>query len=269
MARDDRDILEVLKAELDFIEKGGYGRSVRTPWKPTEIFRDSPSCINFSDPNLTRPCEDCLLMEFVPPEKRAEQLPCHWIPFNERGETVESFAKQERQQELEEAVAHWLRDAIRRIEEARAESHSAERVDKAVWWKLPPTTSSRKRVLVVDDDESVLIVLEALLENEGYETTTAWGGREALRALRASDFDLIVLDDYLPDVTSEEILRQLEKAPARPPVLLMQTASLTDSAAARYARLGARYFVTKRHPADVALVVRDYLTHSKTLPAYA
>ena len=31
MAKDDRDILEVLKEELDFIEKGGYGRSVRTP----------------------------------------------------------------------------------------------------------------------------------------------------------------------------------------------------------------------------------------------
>jgi len=228
-----------------------------------------PSCINFSDPNLTRPCEDCLLMEFVPPEKRAEQLPCHWIPLNERGETVESFAQREGQQELEETVAHWLRDAIRRIGEARAEPHSAERVDKAAWWKMPPTTSTRKRVLVVDDDESVLIALEALLENEGYETTTAWGGREALLRLRSGTFDLIVLDDYLPDVTSEEILRQLEKAPARPPVLLMQTASLTDIAAARYARLGARHFVSKRHPADVAFVVRDYLTHSKALPTCA
>ena len=35
MSSDKRDILEVLKFELNFLEQGGYGRSVRTPWKPT------------------------------------------------------------------------------------------------------------------------------------------------------------------------------------------------------------------------------------------
>ena len=37
MVKDGRDILELLKEELDFIEKGGYGRSVRTPWQPKRI----------------------------------------------------------------------------------------------------------------------------------------------------------------------------------------------------------------------------------------
>jgi hypothetical protein len=46
MTNDDRDILELLKEELDFIEKGGYGRSVHTPWKEKSIFQDSLSCIN-------------------------------------------------------------------------------------------------------------------------------------------------------------------------------------------------------------------------------
>ncbi|HEV2494925.1 MAG TPA: response regulator [Terriglobia bacterium] len=266
MAKDDRDVLEVLKAELDFVEKGGYGRSVRTPWKPTEIFRDSPACINFDDPKLTRPCEDCLLMEFVPPDKRGEQLPCHRIPLNERGETVESLAAQQKQPDLEEAVTVWLREAIGRIEEARAATHSTE---GGSWWQAPPSESGRKRVLVVDDDERVLIALEALLETEGYDTTTAWSGREALRLLRSGGFDLVLLDDFLGDVTSEEILRQLMKVSARIPVLVMQTAGLSDDAAARYARLGAHYFVSKGQPEEVASVVRDYLTHSKALPTYA
>ena len=47
MPQDERDILEVLRAELDFIEKGGYGRSVRTPEKPTSIFQGSLTCLNF------------------------------------------------------------------------------------------------------------------------------------------------------------------------------------------------------------------------------
>ncbi len=47
MAKDDRNILEVLKFELQFLEKGGYGRSPRSPWKPQLIFEDSPSCMNY------------------------------------------------------------------------------------------------------------------------------------------------------------------------------------------------------------------------------
>ena len=50
MAKDDRDILELLKDELDFIEKGGYGRSVRTPSKPKSAFQDSLTCINYGYP---------------------------------------------------------------------------------------------------------------------------------------------------------------------------------------------------------------------------
>ena len=48
MAKDDRDILELLKDELAFIEQGGYGRSVRTPWLPKSAFEDSLICINFA-----------------------------------------------------------------------------------------------------------------------------------------------------------------------------------------------------------------------------
>jgi hypothetical protein len=33
MAKDERDLLDIVRDELNFIEKGGYGRSVRTPWQ--------------------------------------------------------------------------------------------------------------------------------------------------------------------------------------------------------------------------------------------
>jgi hypothetical protein len=51
MSEDKRDILEVLKFELAFLEQGGHGRSVRTPWKPSSVFQDSLSCINFNNPD--------------------------------------------------------------------------------------------------------------------------------------------------------------------------------------------------------------------------
>jgi hypothetical protein len=56
MAQDEREMLELLKFELKFLEGGGYGRSPRTPWRAPRIFEDSPSCLNFNDPS--RPPSD-------------------------------------------------------------------------------------------------------------------------------------------------------------------------------------------------------------------
>ncbi len=120
MAKDDRDILELLKFELNFLEQGGYGRSVRTPWKPTSMFQDSISCLNFSDPERTRPCSECLLMDFVPPAARGEDVPCHHILLNDKGETVDSIERYDNQQEVEEKFRDWLRATIARLEAERA-----------------------------------------------------------------------------------------------------------------------------------------------------
>ncbi|HEU5337506.1 MAG TPA: response regulator [Terriglobales bacterium] len=67
----------------------------------------------------------------------------------------------------------------------------------------------RKTILIVDDDEQVLIELERLLENQGYSTTTAWSGREGLDLLQSRSFDFVLLDGDLPDLTSEELIRQV------------------------------------------------------------
>jgi hypothetical protein len=121
MPADDRDVLEVLKFELDFIEKGGYGRSVRTPWLPTSIFQDSLTCLNFGDPSRSRPCDECLLMALVPPERRSEKVPCHHIPLTPEGETIDHLERNEPQDVKEEVVKNWLRRMIKILEEARTE----------------------------------------------------------------------------------------------------------------------------------------------------
>lgn len=119
MIKDDRDTLQVLKAELEFIEKGGYGRSVRTPWKPTSIFQDSLSCLNMGDPERTHPCDECLLIDFVPPERRAEDVPCHHIPLSME-ETVETLKSKEDREQLEQSVTNWIRARIKQIEQEQA-----------------------------------------------------------------------------------------------------------------------------------------------------
>ena len=119
MAKDERDILELLRAELDFIEKGGYGRSPRTPWKATSPFRDSLTCVNYALPEKAHPCAECHLIDFVPADRRGEGLPCHAIPLNAAGDTVESLEFKDDQQKLEGALKEWMRAKIREIETAR------------------------------------------------------------------------------------------------------------------------------------------------------
>ncbi|HLY61504.1 MAG TPA: hypothetical protein VKV95_12220 [Terriglobia bacterium] len=120
MAKDARDVLEVLKSELNFLKGGGYGRSVRTPWLPTSVFQDSLTCINFGDPNRTRPCKECLLMQFVPHERRNENVPCHHIPLDGLGETIHMLERWETQEEMEKVFENWLLTTIARLEEERA-----------------------------------------------------------------------------------------------------------------------------------------------------
>ncbi len=120
MAKDDRDILEILQEELDFIEKGGYGRSVRTPWLPKSIFQDSLSCLNYGYPYRAHPCNECRLIDFVSPEHQSETIPCHFIPLNETGDTIEDLEANDSQSKLEEAVKGWLRAKISVLERQRA-----------------------------------------------------------------------------------------------------------------------------------------------------
>jgi hypothetical protein len=121
MPTDDRDVLEVLKSELDFIEKGGYGRSVRTPWLPTSTFQDSPTCLNFGDPQRSHPCEECILMALVPAERRSEKVPCHHIPLTPDGRSIDFLERNGTPDDVEEAVKAWLRCMIGILEEVRSE----------------------------------------------------------------------------------------------------------------------------------------------------
>lgn len=119
MTQDDRDILEVLKFELRFLEDGGYGRFPQAPWRAPAVFEDSPVCPNFCDPTRPHPCESCLLEEFVPEDRRTESVPCRFIQLTNEGLTVDDFYRTGSQVEMEEALARWLRAQIAKIESER------------------------------------------------------------------------------------------------------------------------------------------------------
>jgi hypothetical protein len=117
MPQDDRNTLDVLKAELNFVEKGGYGRSPREPWRAVLAFEDSPTCMNYDAVEHRAPCAECLLMQFVPSESHGEKVPCRHIPLTAEGDTLLHLYRGATEPEIEEALTVWLKKEIAKLED--------------------------------------------------------------------------------------------------------------------------------------------------------
>lgn len=123
---DDRNVLAALKAELAFLENGGYRNRPRFPWRPSFVFEDSPTCLNFDTKQERQPCTECLLMQFVPADQKKLAYPCRHIPLNPSGESVAHFYKCGTEAELEAALKTWLKNKIAELEaKEKAQAQSA------------------------------------------------------------------------------------------------------------------------------------------------
>jgi hypothetical protein len=125
MATDWNEILDQLKLQRDILKNGGYGRSVRTPRKEERLFRDSITCLNVSEAVKRHPCNECLLWEWVPEDHKDEDIPCHFIPLNERGASIASLEDAGRREEAEKALLEWLDSTIQNVEKRLAKIEAA------------------------------------------------------------------------------------------------------------------------------------------------
>jgi two-component system, OmpR family, response regulator RegX3 len=77
------------------------------------------------------------------------------------------------------------------------------------------------RILVVDDDPGILDVVRFSLASEGFEVDAESAGEAALEAGRTGDYDLLVLDVMLPDVSGTEVCRRLRAEGSAVPILML------------------------------------------------
>jgi CheY-like chemotaxis protein len=119
---------------------------------------------------------------------------------------------------------------------------------------------SRKSILIVDDDAEVLMALERLLETQGYRTTTAWSGHDALRLLQHQRFDLLLLDQDLPDVNCDDLLQRAKgvRTPARC-VVMQPTGTGRRTVSSLASPTGIHGSVCKWEHDQVVAIVRDCL----------
>ena len=117
----------------------------------------------------------------------------------------------------------------------------------------------KPHVLVVDDEQSMREFLEILLAKEGYEVTTAGGGRAATELLSNEKFDLVITDLRMPEVDGLAVLKKAKAVDAALPVLMV-TAYASPETAVEAMKAGALDYVTKPFSVDaVRLVVRKAL----------
>ena len=79
-----------------------------------------------------------------------------------------------------------------------------------------------KRVLVVEDEVDFRELVEHVLRDKGYDVATAPNGAEGLRLYDEKEFDVVLLDVHLPDMTGFEICRRIRTEGPRPqtPILI-------------------------------------------------
>lgn len=125
MDNEKREVLDKLKTELGALEYGREKRSVHMPWEEISFFQDSVTCLNYGLDGRPHPCGKCMLMPYVPQESRGESVPCHHIPLDDKGNTIQNLDRGYNRNSVEQAVINWLKGRIAELEAELASSETA------------------------------------------------------------------------------------------------------------------------------------------------
>jgi len=106
---------------------------------------------------------------------------------------------------------------------------------------------SSLNVLIVDDEPRVLEVVSAYLRCDGHSVATAASGREGLEKFRQNQFDLVVLDRVMPEMSGDQTARFIKQVNARIPVIMLTG-------------FGALIEVSSSQPAAVDVVLNKPVT---------
>src|ERR1700741_4588262 len=104
--------------------------------------------------------------------------------------------------------------------------------------------SQKPSVLVVDDESSILDTLRILLRKEGYEVTTAQGGKAGLEQIRSGSHAIVLTDVRMPQVSGLDILQAARDQDPETPVVLM-TAQASLQTAIQAVNQGAFHYIQK------------------------
>jgi DNA-binding response OmpR family regulator len=102
------------------------------------------------------------------------------------------------------------------------------------------------KILIAEDEPSIVISLEFLMEQSGYEIRSVGNGEEALRVAREFRPDLMLLDVMLPLMNGFQVCQLIRETPDLNSMkIVMLTAKGRDTEVAKGIALGANAYITK------------------------
>jgi len=124
--------------------------------------------------------------------------------------------------------------------------------------------SKHAKVLIVDDEQSMRQVLDIFLKKEGFETVTASSAEEGLARLKTSEFDLILSDVKMADMSGIDLLREIRANNFGGQFILL-TAYATAETAIQALKMGAFDYILKTDTLidELKLVVRSALENRR------
>jgi len=127
-----------------------------------------------------------------------------------------------------------------------AKPSSSDSIESALERIRQYTLPRTKRLLIVEDDDRERMSIEELLHHDDIEIDTAQTGEQALQRLQEADFDCVVLDLRLPDMTGLDLLDRVQDIPRlhEVPIVVFTGKELTAEEDARL-RKAARSVVIK------------------------
>ncbi|RPH31065.1 MAG: response regulator [Bacteroidales bacterium] len=116
-------------------------------------------------------------------------------------------------------------------------------------------------ILIVDDSSTNLVLLEAILQEEGYKTYTALNAKEAYASIEKYKPDIILLDLLMPQVSGFDILEKLKAFPSTSEIPVIVVSAVNTKENIDLCRdLGAADFFSK--PIEIPLFLsrlRDFI----------
>jgi two-component system response regulator HydG len=109
-------------------------------------------------------------------------------------------------------------------------------------------------ILIVDDESGILDTLRILLRKEGFDVTTAQGGKAGLDQIRSGSHDIVLTDVRMPQVSGLDILQAAKEQDVMTPVILM-TAQASLQTAVAAVNAGAFYYIQKPFSNDEMLAI--------------
>ena len=100
-----------------------------------------------------------------------------------------------------------------------------------------------ERILIVDDENDIAELIKDILEDEGYKATIKNNGTDAIKEVKENDYDLILLDVMMPDISGTEVCANIRNITSSP--IIFVTAKTQLSSKLVGFEVGADDYITK------------------------